>query len=350
MPEERAIQDDINDLRNAVHGEDVREALIHAINLCYNDIVQIAYDYIMEHTQIGPQGKSAYQVAVDNGFEGTEEEWLATLVGPQGPQGPPGEIQGDTITVDGEISGTSSNPVQNRVIKEALDGKMDAAPFSSNLAKKIVVISNRGKLTTYGGKEFGGDTFSQNPTNTNIPSELSVSNYTHSKAEANSIFATKNQLNAKANSSDVYDKNASDTRYVQNTNVDSEISSTSTNPISNKAVYDAIQNIEISVTLPIDNDFDINSENAVQNKVITEYLTGTVFYNIQQALMIAGQKTTRNDVFNIIDEVLTTSGENVPRLTVEEYNNECWLVYYDSTEEEPHYLANISEVLNNLNS
>ena len=29
---------------------------------------------------IGPQGKSAYQVAVDNGFEGTVAEWLASLV------------------------------------------------------------------------------------------------------------------------------------------------------------------------------------------------------------------------------------------------------------------------------
>lgn len=30
---------------------------------------------------IGPQGKSAYQVAVDNGFEGTEEKWLISLMG-----------------------------------------------------------------------------------------------------------------------------------------------------------------------------------------------------------------------------------------------------------------------------
>ncbi len=32
----------------------------------------------------GDPGKSAYQVAVDNGFEGTEAEWLASLVGPKG--------------------------------------------------------------------------------------------------------------------------------------------------------------------------------------------------------------------------------------------------------------------------
>lgn len=32
----------------------------------------------------GPEGKSAYQVAVDNGFEGTEEEWLESLKGEDG--------------------------------------------------------------------------------------------------------------------------------------------------------------------------------------------------------------------------------------------------------------------------
>lgn len=38
----------------------------------------------------GQDGASAYQVAVAEGFSGTETEWLATLVGPQGEQGPEG--------------------------------------------------------------------------------------------------------------------------------------------------------------------------------------------------------------------------------------------------------------------
>lgn len=33
---------------------------------------------------IGPGGPSAYEVAVSLGFEGTEAEWLATLIGPPG--------------------------------------------------------------------------------------------------------------------------------------------------------------------------------------------------------------------------------------------------------------------------
>lgn len=38
----------------------------------------------------GPPGPSAYDVAVSEGFVGTEAEWLASLVGSQGDIGPPG--------------------------------------------------------------------------------------------------------------------------------------------------------------------------------------------------------------------------------------------------------------------
>lgn len=38
----------------------------------------------------GKDGKSAYQVAVDNGFEGSESEWLASLKGAKGDKGDTG--------------------------------------------------------------------------------------------------------------------------------------------------------------------------------------------------------------------------------------------------------------------
>lgn len=38
----------------------------------------------------GPSGLSAYQVALNNGFIGTEPQWLASLIGEVGPQGPDG--------------------------------------------------------------------------------------------------------------------------------------------------------------------------------------------------------------------------------------------------------------------
>ena len=38
----------------------------------------------------GADGRSAYQIAVQNGFEGTEQEWLASLKGPKGDKGDTG--------------------------------------------------------------------------------------------------------------------------------------------------------------------------------------------------------------------------------------------------------------------
>ena len=46
---------------------------------------------------VGKDGKSAYEVAVDEGFEGSERRWLESLKGEQGPIGLQGEqgIQGE---------------------------------------------------------------------------------------------------------------------------------------------------------------------------------------------------------------------------------------------------------------
>ncbi len=52
----------------------------------------------------GADGKSAYEIAVDNGFEGDEVSWLESLKGEQGPQGVQG-LPGE----DGE-QGPEGNP------------------------------------------------------------------------------------------------------------------------------------------------------------------------------------------------------------------------------------------------
>ena len=65
----------------------------------------------------GPQGETGPQ-----GPQGIQGE-----TGPQGPQGPQGETgpqgpAGPSITVDSALSSSSTNPVQNSVIENALDG------------------------------------------------------------------------------------------------------------------------------------------------------------------------------------------------------------------------------------
>ncbi len=55
----------------------------------------------------GPAGASAYQVAVANGFVGTEAQWIASLAGPPGAPGEKGD-QGDQ-GIQG-VAGTSGDP------------------------------------------------------------------------------------------------------------------------------------------------------------------------------------------------------------------------------------------------
>lgn len=60
----------------------------------------------------GIEGKSAYEVAVDNGFVGTEAAWLASLEGPEGPvsttPGPPGPSAYATWLAEGN-TGTEAD-------------------------------------------------------------------------------------------------------------------------------------------------------------------------------------------------------------------------------------------------
>ena len=53
----------------------------------------------------GENGKSAYEIAVENGFQGTEEEWLASL----------------KVTTDAELSSTSDNAIANKAVTKEVN-------------------------------------------------------------------------------------------------------------------------------------------------------------------------------------------------------------------------------------
>ena len=87
------VEIDVEDISSSILQEAVDAAFDAADRA--NDAAAAAEHMVDIHT--GPEGKSAYEVAVEEGYTGTEEEWLASLVGPQGQQG----IQGET----GEAAG-----------------------------------------------------------------------------------------------------------------------------------------------------------------------------------------------------------------------------------------------------
>ena len=64
---------------------------------------------------------------------------------------------GSSITVDSELSDTSTNPVQNKVIKAALDGKIQA-PETAEVGQTIVVkaVDENGKPTEWEASDMAG--------------------------------------------------------------------------------------------------------------------------------------------------------------------------------------------------
>lgn len=82
----------------------------------------------------GEDGDSAYEIAVKNGFIGTEQEWLASLKGEKGEKGDKGEQgQAGTNGKDGAdgISVTGATSDGTNIIFELSDGSTINVPWPS---------------------------------------------------------------------------------------------------------------------------------------------------------------------------------------------------------------------------
>lgn len=92
----------------------------------------------------GADGESAYQIAVDNGFEGTEEDWLASLHGADGGPGPAGADGADgadgksayQYAVDGGYTGTEEE-------FQALMGTGPWLPLAGTAAEATKLATSR---------------------------------------------------------------------------------------------------------------------------------------------------------------------------------------------------------------
>lgn len=271
---DQEIQKCLNTFQNAVFGEDVRSALIQAIEICYEKVVELAVTHILS-------GKSAYQLAQENGFSGSLQDWLDSLkgdpgpTGPQGPEGPPGQIEGDGFDVDNAINANSTNPVQNMVIKAALDEKLDSKPIAPGHAREFIAAYANGGIA-HSGRTWGGTQLNSAAPDNTLATETAVKAYTYSKEESDLKYLTQHQdISGKANASDVYTKTQSDNKYLTRLNVDSIISSTSINPVQNSTIKAALDSISVSGVV-VDTELSPISENPVQNKVIAEALQDVV--------------------------------------------------------------------------
>lgn len=110
----------------------------------------------------GDQGDSAYQVAVNNGFNGTKEEWLATLVGPKGDKGDTGDVgpkgeDAQVVTLKGILDSTDNLPTSGQTQGEAYLISGDVHAWLGSSAGWVNVGPIRGPKGPQGDKGIQGD-------------------------------------------------------------------------------------------------------------------------------------------------------------------------------------------------
>ena len=95
----------------------------------------------------GKEGPSAYDVAVANGFRGSVDDWLASLVGPQGPEGPQGP-QGPSVSLDDyydkpEVDALLADKASASDVETAISEEAAARENSDqSLGTQIVTLEN----------------------------------------------------------------------------------------------------------------------------------------------------------------------------------------------------------------
>lgn len=102
----------------------------------------------------GADGKSAYEIAVEQGFSGTEEEWLASLTGPAGPQGdtgPAGPPSPFARAYGTFISNTENEIEANGLVPFDTAFSVDPVGIAFTPGAPIITIINAGVYQiTYG--------------------------------------------------------------------------------------------------------------------------------------------------------------------------------------------------------
>lgn len=239
----------------------------------------------------GQDGKSAYQIALDNGFVGTQSEWLASLKGDKGDTGASGanitasEVLTKLKTVDGQNSGLDA---------DMLDGH-DTTYFAT--------------ATQLAGKADAAHTHSQYATNDDVEAlETEVAgkaNSTHSHAQSD-ITGLATALGNKANASHTHetgditglDTALSGKAAASHTHSLDDVSETTAKKIMTADERTKLSGIAAGANKTVvDTAMSSTSTNPVQNKVINTALAGkaSTSHNHNSAYIAKSLQMTADD-------------------------------------------------------
>ena len=203
-------------------------------------------------------------------------------------------------TVDTALSSTSTNPVQNKVIKTELDNKLDktGGTLTGNLTGKYITGT---WLQTTAATDLG-----------HAPEKVPVLDqsgwvYYRTPAEIKSDIGADAVVTTSSNGlMSASDKSKLDgiAAGANKTTVDTSLSSTSTNPVQNKVVNSAINNLN---TLVGDTAVSTQIQNAVANKVdkVSGKGLSTNDYTTAEKEQVAANTTARHTHSNkaVLDKI-----------------------------------------------
>ena len=198
-------------------------------------------------------------------------------------------LDAQKVTVDSDLNASSENPVQNKVIKAALDLKANAAeidPLSltvsttrsddpSALSAQSFTLDDGTTETIYNlPREIVVDATlsasSENPVQNKVITAALDSKANASEINAMSVVFSENKSTASSAielKSFTVTQGGVDTTYnlPESSVVDSEMSSTSENPVQNKVIYAALQNV------PSTSDVQSMIDTAIQGAINRNY-------------------------------------------------------------------------------
>ena len=134
-------------------------------------------------------------------------------------------------TIDSTLSSTSTNPIQNKVVYNALAGKQDKLTAGTGIS----ISGNTISCTVSGGSGGGSITVDSTMSSTSTNPVQNKVIYSALQGKQNTLTAgTGISINGNTISCTVSGGSS--------VTVDSALSGTSTNPVQNKVIYTALQN------------------------------------------------------------------------------------------------------------
>lgn len=173
------------------------------------------------------------------------------------------------LPVDNVLSSTSVNPVQNKVVKAALDGKASTAVATAS-SNGLMSSADKTKLdgVAVGANKTIVDT-ALSSTSTNPVQNKAVKAALDTKAGTAVATTSTSGLMSAGDKTKLGGVEDGATRVI----VDSAMSATSTNTVQNKVIKKYVDDHSAA---PVDTAMSDTSTNAVQNKVIKKYIDDSV--------------------------------------------------------------------------